>query len=285
MHTLLRRIAVLALLAGLSALVALFAPAPRYALACTPPPGGLPEISIAERTQAADIVVEGQVTSLAEADGIPGATATIQVRQYLKGDGPEQLTVTGYGPASICRSEVVAGDIRVFYVVNDGAGGLRALYLSQFDAVAPATAFLISQVTAAAAAPADSGAQAAQAQPYPYPYPQPETPTTAVPTLPPPTFVPPTFAPATPTLAVATATLPAATPTLPQAAPVQPSLPPAPPAALPTIGSATASQTGVPVPATSIGFAESVGPFSVIISALALAGAIAYVRRRFGPPR
>lgn len=275
-----QRIAIVALLACLSAVAALFTPAPRYALACTPPPGGLPNISIAERTQASDIVVEGEVTALSDADGIPGATATIQVRQFLKGSGPEQLIVTGYGPESLCRSEVRTGDVRVFYIVNDGAGGLRALYLSQFDALAPATAFLMSQVRAAAEAPAVVQAAPAQAQPYPYPYPypQPATPTTPVPTLPPPTFIPPTFAPATPTLSVATPTLPAVVPVLPTA-------PPAPPGALPTIGAATASETGVPVPATSIGVGRTVGAFSLIIGALALAGAIAYVRRRYGPTR
>jgi hypothetical protein len=246
----------------------------------------LPNISIAERTQTSDLVVEGQVTALADADGIPGATATIQVRQYLKGSGPEQLTVTGYGPTALCRSEVQSGDVRVFYIVNDGMGGLRALYLSQFDAAAPATAFLISQVGTAVAAPPDPVAQAAQAQPYPYPYPPPVSPTTPVPTLPPPTFIPPTFAPATPTFAPATPTVPLVAPTLPPAPTLAlPTQPPAPPGALPTIGSATASEIGVPVPATSAGFGRSVGPFSFIIGAIALAGAIAFVRRRFGPPR
>jgi hypothetical protein len=273
----LQRMITLALCAGLAAVAALVVPTPRPALACTPPPGGLPNISIAERTQASDLVVEGEVTALADADGIPGATATIQVRQYLKGSGPEQLTVTGYGPAALCRSDVQSGDVRVFYIVNDGMGGLRALYLSQFDAAAPATAFLISQVATAAAAPPEPVAQAAQAQPYPYP--PPVSPTTPVPTLPPPTFIPPTFAPATPTLPLVAPTLPPA-PTL-----ALPTQPPAPPGALPTIGSATASEIGVPVPATSAGFGRSVGPFSFIIGALALAGAIAFVRRRFRSPR
>ncbi len=275
MHHSPQHIITLSLLAGFVALAALFAPTPRSALACTPPPGGLPTISIAERTQAADLVVEGQVIALADADGIPGATATIAVRQYLKGSGSDELTVTGYGPASVCRSEVQTDDVRVFYIVNDGAGGLRALYLSQFDAAAPATAFLMSQVSTAAAAPSPI-AQAAQAQPYPYPYPEPATPTSPVPTLPPPTFLPPTFAPATPTP-------PITAPTLPPAPSALPTTPSAPPGALPTIGSATASQIGVPVPATSTGFGRSVGPFSFIIGALALAGTIALVRRRFGP--
>jgi hypothetical protein len=266
MHYSPQRVITRALCAGLVVLAALFAPAPRRALACTPPPGGLPTFSLAERTQAADIVVEGEVIALGDAAGIPGATATIQVRQYLKGAGPEQLTVTGYGPTSLCLSELFAGDVRVFYIVNDGAGGLRALYLSQFDAAAPATAFLISQVSTAAAAQAPEAVQPAQAQPYPYPYPPPAAPTTAVPTLPPPTFVPPTFAPQPP-----------------QA--VDPMPPPSAPDALPTIGSATAGEAGVPIPATSIGARQAAGPFVFMLFALALAGTIAYIRHRFGPPR
>jgi hypothetical protein len=241
-------------------------PPPRRALACTPPPGGLPVISIAERTQAAELVIEGQVIGLADANGIPGSVATLQVRQYLKGSGPDQLIASGFGPQSLCLSELQLNDVRVVYLVNDGAGGLRALYLSQFDAVAPATAFLISQVQAAANGAPVAAVQAAPAQQPAYPYPYP-VPATAVPTLPPPTFIPPTFAP----VATPSPTLPAITQPLPTAAP---------PDLLPTIGSPSASETGVPIPATSIGWSRSVGPFSVIIGALALAAGVAYLRRR-----
>ena len=37
---------------------------PAAALACTPPPGGLPVFTIAQRVQAAEVVLEGTVTQM-----------------------------------------------------------------------------------------------------------------------------------------------------------------------------------------------------------------------------
>lgn len=139
----------LALLAG--SLLA----APRPALACTPPPGGLPTYTAAERAQSSDIVIIGAVTELRESFGIPGETATIAVERYLKGDGPASLVVSGYGPGSICRSQLEVGARLIFYIVGDGAGGYRAYYKSQFDAVAAPEPATVAEIEAAVARPAN----------------------------------------------------------------------------------------------------------------------------------
>lgn len=118
--------------------------------ACTPPPGGLPQFTPEERAAQAQLVLVGEVTALPDGpSGIPGETATIAVREYLKGGGPAQITITGYGPSAICRSPVAVGDVRVFYATGDGAGGWRAFYLSQFDATAPVDGGIVPTISAA----------------------------------------------------------------------------------------------------------------------------------------
>lgn len=118
--------------------------------ACTPPPGGLPQFTPEERAAQAQLVLVGEVTAVSDGPGgIPGATAMIVVREYLKGDGPAQITIAGYGPSSLCRSPVAVGDVRVFYATGDGAGGWQAFYLSQFDATAPVDGGIIPTISAA----------------------------------------------------------------------------------------------------------------------------------------
>lgn len=126
--------------------------APRTAHACTPPPGGLPIYTPAERALSAEIVLVGTVDALSDGPGsIPGDTATIVVERYLKGAGPDPITVSGYGPSSICRSPVQAGQRYLFYIVGDGPDSYRAYYKSQFDAVDPPTAENIARIEAALA--------------------------------------------------------------------------------------------------------------------------------------
>lgn len=122
---------------------------PAPAFACTPPPGGLPKHTAADRTRSASVVLEGVVTALSDT-GIPGEVATVSVKQYFKGSGPSVVTIRGFGPSGICRSELRVGDRLVFYSVGDPAVELQAFYLSQFDAVAPADAQTIAEVIAAA---------------------------------------------------------------------------------------------------------------------------------------
>jgi hypothetical protein len=129
----------------------LLAPAPAYA--CTPPPGGLPRLTPADRTNRAQVVLEGTVsaTSNTELTGAPVPdTATVDVVQYLKGSGPAQVTITGFGPSSLCRSEVQVGNRLIFYASGDPAQGLQAFYASQFDAVARPSPQVIAEITTAA---------------------------------------------------------------------------------------------------------------------------------------
>lgn len=130
------------------AVAALAEPA-RPAIACTPPPGGLPTLTAADRTRAAEVVLEGTVTAMQDND-IPGETATVAVDRYFKGQGPATITIRGFGPGSICRSEVRIGQHLIFYAAGDPSSELQAKYLSQFDAVAPAEAQTVAEVIAAA---------------------------------------------------------------------------------------------------------------------------------------
>jgi hypothetical protein len=114
------------------------------ALACTPPPGGLPVYTIAQRVAAADVVLEGTVTSLATAS-IPDDTATIAVQHYFKGTGASNVTIVGFGPSSFCRSQVQVGEHLIFFAKHT-ASGLAASYLGQFDATAPATQEVIDAI-------------------------------------------------------------------------------------------------------------------------------------------
>src|SRR5215207_2866023 len=66
------------------------------ALACTPPPGGLPVFTIAQRVQAADVVLEGTVTQMS-AINFQNDTATITVQRYFKSTGPASVTITNFG--------------------------------------------------------------------------------------------------------------------------------------------------------------------------------------------
>lgn len=125
--------------------------APSFALACTPPPGGLPHLTVAEHVYASDVVIEGTVIAVADQNYVQAAT--IQVVQYFKGSGPATLTAEGYGPSSVCLSPVYAGDHFIFYLTLDSTGAYHALYLSQFDAVAPADSQTIAEAVAASGQP------------------------------------------------------------------------------------------------------------------------------------
>jgi hypothetical protein len=121
---------------------------PAMALACTPPPGGLPVFTIAQRVQAADVVLEGDITQMT-ATNFKDDTATISVQRYFKGSGPASVTITNFGPSSLCRSPVHAGEHWIFFAKGDPNAVMTASYLSQFDAVTPATADTIAQIQAA----------------------------------------------------------------------------------------------------------------------------------------
>ncbi|MBI3244333.1 MAG: hypothetical protein HYZ49_18800 [Chloroflexi bacterium] len=117
------------------------------AFACTPPPGGLPFFSVTDHVNAAPIVLEGVV--IATAGQYFPEIATIQIVQYIKGNGPSTIKVAGYGPSSVCLSSVVLGDHFVFYVSGDDVNGYQAFYLSQFDSIAPADSQTLAEAAAA----------------------------------------------------------------------------------------------------------------------------------------
>ncbi len=120
---------------------------PLPALACTPPPGGLPPYTVADRTNAAEVVVEGTIVALTDADNYGAIkTATVEVRLYFKGDGPAVVSIARFGPSSLCLSPVSVGQHWIFYTTGDPRTGLTAHYLSQFDAVDPATPDNVAQV-------------------------------------------------------------------------------------------------------------------------------------------
>lgn len=114
--------------------------------ACTPPPGGHPVYSVAERTDAAGVVLEGTVT---EVTGDFFFSAVVAVERYFKNRGPETATIANLGSSSLCLSMVVVGQEGVFYTYGNPDTGLSANYLSAGDAVDPATAEVADQVIAA----------------------------------------------------------------------------------------------------------------------------------------
>ncbi len=114
--------------------------------ACTPPVGGLPSYSIADHVQWAPVVLEGVVVSVDET--FNGQVADVEVRRYFKGNGPTTVQISHLGPTVVCLSPVAVGDHKIFYAQGNPNSGLRAAYLSQFDAVAPADPDTIAQVEA-----------------------------------------------------------------------------------------------------------------------------------------
>lgn len=131
--------------AGLILATLLVRPTPAWA--CTPPPGGLPTYTATDRTLAAPIVVEGTV--IAVSGEFYDQMAVVVASRYLKGIGPQYLAVGGYGPSSVCRSEIAQNFTGLFYLSGDEVTGYRAFYLSQFDALAPNDEATVAEVIAA----------------------------------------------------------------------------------------------------------------------------------------
>jgi hypothetical protein len=117
------------------------------ALACTQPPGGHPVYTIAQRVQAADVVLEGTITQVTSANF--NYTATIAVLRYFKGSGPATATITNFGTGADCRSVVQAGDHWIFFANGDPNAELSASYLSAGDALATPADDTIAQIVAA----------------------------------------------------------------------------------------------------------------------------------------
>jgi hypothetical protein len=124
-----------------------FGNAPKQARACTAPPGGVTSYTLADRVKAAQVVLEGTVTSVTNS----GQTALIAVKQYFKGSGPATVTINGFGPSAACLVEVKAGDNLIFYASGDPkATTLSAFYMSIGDATSPANPQTIEEIGRAA---------------------------------------------------------------------------------------------------------------------------------------
>jgi hypothetical protein len=118
------------------------------ALACTLPPGGLPQFSIAQHVRAADVVLRGTISKIT-VESFQNYTAAIVVQSYYKGSGPATVTIANFGTGADCRSAVHVGDDWIFFANGDPSALMQASYLSQFDAVMSPTADTIAQIIAA----------------------------------------------------------------------------------------------------------------------------------------
>jgi hypothetical protein len=66
--------------------------------------------------------------------------AKIRVHRYITGSGAALVTVEGFGPGSLCLSNIAPGQHALFFIEEASDGTLSAFYLTQFDATAPADA-------------------------------------------------------------------------------------------------------------------------------------------------
>jgi hypothetical protein len=131
---------------GIALMLSLLWAAP--ALACTPPPGGLPHYTIAQYVRAADVVLRGRITKVT-VESFQNYTATIAVQQYFKGNGPATVVIANFGTGADCRSAVHVGDDWIFFANGDPSALMQANYLSQFDAVTSPTPDTIAEIIAA----------------------------------------------------------------------------------------------------------------------------------------
>jgi hypothetical protein len=104
------------------------------ALACTltATPLGFSGFTFADHVNSAHIIIDGTIISVAYAQDAEAQDgyrrwddiATIQAHQYLKGDGPELITIRGFGPSTACKIEAAVDDHRIFYATIDTEGVL-----------------------------------------------------------------------------------------------------------------------------------------------------------------
>jgi hypothetical protein len=118
------------------------------ALACTQPPGGVPNYTISQRVKAADVVLVGTVTQVTTLN-VQDDTAEIEVEQYFKATGPTTVTITNFGSSAFCRSLVHEGDRWIFFADGDPNAVMYASYLGLSDAIATPDEDTIAQVLAA----------------------------------------------------------------------------------------------------------------------------------------
>jgi hypothetical protein len=116
-------------------------PSPSPTAACSPA-----SATIAQHARAADVVVYGLVSAT---DSAEPKTAVVEVVQYLKGDGPVRVQISGFGPASQCLSNVFVGQQWVFYATGTPTLVLAALDTAEFDPVVRPGSNVFDEVAAA----------------------------------------------------------------------------------------------------------------------------------------
>lgn len=151
------------------------------AYACTPPPGGPTRYTVGDRTSAAKVVLFGTVADVSP-DQHPLYSATVEVHQYFKGSGPGTVVISGFGPNSLCKSEVRTGNRYIFYAKRNQSDELSAHYLGPFHAVDPADTETIAKVMAGVAQDRGTEPPTPTATPTPIPTPTPTASPTPEPT-------------------------------------------------------------------------------------------------------
>ena len=106
------------------------------ALACSPAPG-YETPTISERTKAATVILEVTLDEPEGTDERPyyHETASFTVHQWLKGSGPDTITVTGFGPGAACLSSIPAQRAILFATGDPKSGELSLNYVGLHDAV------------------------------------------------------------------------------------------------------------------------------------------------------
>jgi hypothetical protein len=118
-------------------LIALSFASPSLVSACTTTPEGRPSYTLADQVNAAPIILEGTVLAVSK-DSYP-FTATVQVQQYFKGSGPQEVIIGNFGSSAMCLTEVSVGDHLIFFASGEPDTGLRAFYMSAGAAVTSAS--------------------------------------------------------------------------------------------------------------------------------------------------
>jgi len=110
------------------------------AIACSPAPDSRPA-SITKKVQSAPYVFEGIVKSVNPPEAI------IQIEQYFKGNGPNEVKMTGFNQDS-CSDFLTEGQRAIFFGEGDINAGLSAVYDGAFGSIRQATPDTFTEIAA-----------------------------------------------------------------------------------------------------------------------------------------
>lgn len=112
-----------------------FAARPPAAHACTTTPPGRPSYTLADKVNAASVILVGTVMAVDDTVYY-NQRATIRVLDYLKGGGAQDLEMDNFGSSAACLTSVNVGSTLIFYARGDATSGqLTAFYMSAGAAV------------------------------------------------------------------------------------------------------------------------------------------------------